>query len=971
MVKPMRTGQRWLGWAAAWGWLAMALGADSAVPAELQEFQVQAGFRVELVAAEPLVFDPVAIAFDGDGRLFVAEHRDFPGLDASPPYLGRIRLLTDTDGDGRMDVSHDFVDSIPAPSALYCWSNGVVVAAGNQIVLCQDTNRDGRADLQQVLYTGPKLTATRTLGGMAIRGWAWGWDNRLHAGARGLSLRLLGSSSEDPLSAGLDDYDLVFDPVTGAVAVEATAGSSAVAFDAAGRKLVARPNQPLAEAMWRAVHVDLPGPFVLPPAALDLTGPLSAWPLVTPDRHTTNRARSATQQRVRWFSEVTAITVYNASLFPPAFSNDVFVADARAGVVRRFKLAESATPERSVLGPPDSMGSFLSSTNPWFRPVHLSVGPEGALYVVDLHREFLEPLEALPFDQQEKARHRHGADRGRIYRVVPLQFRQPAAPQLENAPLLEVLRNLADPNPWRRETALRLICQRRDRSAIPLLSNMVATARSPRARQHALDALGGLNGLHPAILSRALQDTNPAVRLQAVRWMGIMAETGARIPDGLWVVLRRLSADPSPLLRYELALTLGRYQASQREIALLEIVRRQPDSPYTRAAVLLGLARDPGDSAALATLDPVLTQTAGGRLFLRELAGLIGLLHHRPGIQQILASVQRLQDAELGLMLLAGLQEGLRVHGDTLARYTDWSVFDAAWQRALLAADDRGLPPATRVEATRLLSALPYATTRDVLLSRLFAGEPAELQRASLLTLASYQGTDAVGAIVERWPNLASPAQSTALRVLMARPENALALLTALEQGRLPRSALGPWEIEGLRRYPAATVAAAAQKLLGPPVSANAADRTSEWMTNLPPTGLPERGRLIFQQRCAQCHRFQRMGSSLGPDLEAVVTKGRKTLLTQILDPNRTLSSRAELRWIETRDQGFLLGLVLEENPAGLWIFTSDGQTMALPRATVRSLSSLQRSAMPEGLQTGLTFSQMADLLEYLVRPRN
>jgi putative heme-binding domain-containing protein len=109
----------------------------------------------------------------------------------------------------------------------------------------------------------------------------------------------------------------------------------------------------------------------------------------------------------------------------------------------------------------------------------------------------------------------------------------------------------------------------------------------------------------------------------------------------------------------------------------------------------------------------------------------------------------------------------------------------------------------------------------------------------------------------------------------------------------------------------------------------------------------------------------------LGPDLEAVVTKGRETLLTQILHPNRTLSSRAELRWVETRDQGLLLGPVLEEHPAGLWILTSDGQTLPLPRAVVRSLSPLQRSSMPEGLQIGLTFSQMADLLEFLTRPGN
>lgn len=953
----------------AWGWATTAAAAPETSPSA-GELRVAPGFRVELVAAEPLVFDPVAMAFDGDGRLFVAEHRDFPGMDAAPPRLGRIRLLTDTDGDGRMDVSHDFAENLAAPSAVFCWSNGVLVAAANQILLCQDTNRDGRADVQEVLYTGPDVSPQRAFGGMAIRGWAWGWDHRLHAGARGLGLQLLPPPAEDPLSAGLNDHDLVFDPRTGMAAVESTHGSVAVAFDAAGRKLIARPDLPVAEVMWRAFHVDLAGPWVPPPAALELTGPLSAWPLSSGRDHATNRVQPTPSRTLRWFSQITSLTVYRAPLFPPQYSNDVFVADARAGVVRRFKLADAA-PERTVLRAPDPAGEFLSSTHPWFRPVQLTVGPEGALYVVDLHREFVDLPEALPPDQQEPARLRRGADRGRIYRIVPVKFQQPSPPRLEHAPLLEVLRTLAHPNPWHRETALRLICQRQDPAAVPLLSNMVATARSPLARQHALDALGGLNALHPAILSRALQDTNAAVRLQAVRWMGTLAETGARIPDGLWVVLRRLSADPSPLVRYELALTLNRYQAPQREIALLEVLRRQPDSPYTRAAVLVGLSRDPGDSLALAMLDPTLTRSPGGRLFLRELARLTGLLEHGPGIQNILTAVQRLPDAELGLSLMTGLQEGLRMRGDTVARFAEWEPFETAWQKTLLAVEDRSLPLPTRVEAARLLSALPYLTTRDVLLPRLMASEPPELQQAALLTLGSYAGTDAVATLVERWPNLAPAARATALRVLMARPETALALLGAIDQGRLPHHILGPWEVEGLRRYPAAQVAEAAQKLLGPPGSTNRTEQVSGWLTNLPPAGVAERGRALFQQRCARCHRFQGMGSAFGPDLEASLPRGRQALLVRILDPNRSISPRAELRWIETREQGFLLGTVLDENPAGLWVLTSDGETLALPRATVRSLSPLGRSAMPEGLESGLTASQMADLLEFLVEPRN
>lgn len=933
------------------------------------EFQIARGFQIQLVAAEPLVFDPVAVAFDGNGRMFVAEHREFPEDDASPPYAGRIRLLTDTDGDGVMDLSHDFAEEIPAPSALFCWKNGVLVAAGHQILFLQDTNRDGRADLQQVVYGGPSPRRERSFGGLVIRSWAWGWDQRLHAAARALGLSLLLPPVEDPLSAGLDEHDLVFDPQTGLVAVDSGHGSSAVAFDALGVKLVSQPARPLLQQMWRASHVDLAAGYVLPPALYDLIGPLSAQALSSGGRP--HPATGAQQRRGRataaWFSEVSAMTVYRGTLFPAEYQNDIFVADARAGVVRRYKLSGEG-PERMAFRPAGDKTEFLTSTNAWFRPVHLTVGPEGALYVVDLHREFVDRAEELPARLQEQARLRRGADRGRIYRVVPEGFRPPAPPRLEEADLVEILRLLAHSNAWHRETAARMICQREDRAAaILLLSNMVVVARSPLARQTAFDVLGGLRALNPALVSRALQDTNPAVRLQAVRWLGVLAEPGARLPESLWPPLRRLAVDPSPWIRYELALLLARYEASQREIALVEIARRSPDSPYTRAAVLLALARNPGDSMTLGLLDPVLTRHPAGRLFLQELARLSGRLEHAPGIQQILAYAQRSEDAELALSLMASLHEGLRERGDTLARHAEHAVFQPAWTRALLAADDRGLPLPVRLEAVRLLSALPYLEAREVLAARLFTPEPAPLQIAALYALAGYEGTEAARLAVQAWPGLAPPVRSAAWKVWLARSESALVLLDAFEQGRLPATLVPPSERDWLRRYPAATVAARAQKWTDVATDPNRVERQQLLLTHPPTGGLASRGRTVFELRCAGCHRFQSAGTALGPDLEAASMRGRTFVLRRILQPNQHLSTRAELRWVETSNREFLLGTVLSENPAGLWLWTVHGETLALPRNQLRSIIPLGRSIMPEGLESGLTPEQLADLLAFLV----
>ncbi|MCS7091379.1 MAG: HEAT repeat domain-containing protein [Verrucomicrobiota bacterium] len=933
-----------------------------------QEFRVSPGFQVQLVAAEPLVYDPVAITFDANGRLFVAEHRDFPEADTAPPHLGRIRLLTDTDGDGRMDVSHDFAEGLAAPSALYCWRDGILVAASHQIIFCQDTNRDGRSDLQQVVYTAPTARFRRSFGSMTIRSWAWGWDQRLHAAARPLGLQLLPATTEDPLSAGLDEHDLAFDPRNGWAAVESSFGSSAVAFDRTGCKLVAQPQRPLLQEMWRASHVDLAANYVLPPALYDLAGPLAGQALQVPSRNSTVMpSRRPRPRSPVWFSEVTALTVYGGALFPREYHNDVFVADARAGVIRRYKLLGDG-PERSAMPVTTNQGEFLSGTHPWFRPVHLTLGPDGALYVVDLHREFVEPLDQLPTELHDRARLRRGFDRGRIYRIVPTGYRPTPPPRLEEAPVVEVMRALAHSNAWHRETAARLLCQREESAPlIPLLSNMLMVARSPLARQGALNVLGGLRALNPTILSRALQDTNEGVRLQAVRWLGVAAEPGSRLPESLWRPLRRLSADPSPWVRYELALLLTRYDAPQREIALVEVLRRLPESPYTRAAVLLALARNPGDAMALATLDLRLTRSAGGKAFLFELATLIGRLQYEPAIQQTLTFVQQTDDLELGLGLLAALQDGLRERGDNLARHIAEPVFRPIWERALLAADNRSLPVPVRMQAVRFLSAAPFLMSREVLAARLLPAEPPPLQSAALLALHCYEGSEAASLAVQYWPTLAPEARATAWRLWLARPESALALCDALEHGRLPLGAFPAWELNRLRQYPSLTVTTRAQKILGNLLGTNQTPRTWIELTNVPALGIPQRGRVLFEQRCSACHRFQGLGSAFGPDLEAAAMRGRVHLLERILNPDQERSKRAELRWIETQNSEYWLGAVVAENPAGIWFRSVDGQTLPIVRAQLRSISSLNRSIMPEGLLTGLTIQQVADLLAFVL----
>src|ERR1051325_763418 len=220
--------------------LLMLLGAEPAVdpkdlprfpavePAEaIKTFTVKEGFRIELAAAEPLVMDPVAMAFDEDGRLFVVEMRDYS--ERRDEKLGRIRMLTDTDGDGRFDKATVYADNLPWPTAVICWKGGIFVGATPSIFYFKDTNGDGVADEQTVVFAGFGSTTERLNVQQLFNSFTWGLDNRIHgaSGGNGGLVSLLGGVK------GVDvrGKDFSFDPRTLQFRVESGGGQYGLSFD--------------------------------------------------------------------------------------------------------------------------------------------------------------------------------------------------------------------------------------------------------------------------------------------------------------------------------------------------------------------------------------------------------------------------------------------------------------------------------------------------------------------------------------------------------------------------------------------------------------------------------------------------------------------------------------------------------------------------------------------------------------------
>jgi putative membrane-bound dehydrogenase-like protein len=937
--------------------------ADTNAPAG---FQLKHGFRLELVAAEPLVFDPVALAFDGDGRLFVAEDRDFPGPGTDLPRTGRVRLLEDTDGDGRFDASRDFAEDLPSPSALICWDSGVIVATGAQILHLMDTNGDGRADERKVLFAGPTNTAALADAPLPVRSFVWGLDNRVHAAAGGLPASL----AVDPPNTLLPGHDFAFDSRSDAVEVESSFGSTGLSFDSRGRKFACAETHPLRQVMWAARHAAQTNGFVMPSPMADLCGPASATPIfplrtvALPSSLATPRAE--VRPTTEFFTAASSVLVYRGNVFPPAYHEDVFVADARANLIHRFKLRADGL-QAFAERPADDRGSeFLATTNTWFRPMQLAAGPEGAIYVVDLHREFVDAPARLPEAQADAAARRRGNDRGRIYRIVPDNFKPPAPPRLEKAKTLDLLMNLAHLNGWHRDTAARLLCERQDRTAVPLLSNMVKVAKSPLARLHALGVLDGLGALQESHVLPGLKDADDRVRQHAVRLAGKMTRDGASLSDALWSALRPLAADATVHVRYEWALALRAATHAQSDLALLEILRRDLGSSWTRAAVLNALASGVGDSFRLLLNDARVRNTPAGREFLRELAALVGTRNDPREVGQVLAAVDTLEDAELGFAMLHHLDEGLRRVGSGLTSADPDNTLRIAYQRAMTVADDSGLGDASRAEATRLLAAVPFDEVSELLFALISPVEREGIQLAAVETLARIRDARVGAGLVQRWGGMSGRVRAATLEALLAHPENTRALLDAVQDGRVRRDDLSPAQILFLRSHPDGALAQRAGGLFAAPASGDRAEAVKRLLPALQLRGQATRGRQVFLSRCAECHRFRGEGHGLGPDLETTTGLGKEWMLRRFVNPNGIIAPRALIRVVKTRHLGSLLGTIENETPAGISLRRLDGELLALPRSALGTVTSLGISAMPEGLETGLAPQSVADLLEYL-----
>jgi len=942
-------------------------------------FQVKQGFRLELVASEPLVNSPVTMAFDENSRLYVVEMIDYSERRDETPHAGRIRLLEDTDGDGKFDQSTVFADNLPWPTAVICYGGGIFVGATPDIIWLKDTTGDGKADERKVVFTGFGSGASRLNVQALINSFNWGLDNRIHGATGPIGGNAVKSTATNAGPAlDLRGRDFGFDPRSMRMQAEAGGGQYGLSFDSFGRKFVCSNSDHLQMLLFdlryagRNPAFAMPSPRVSiaadgPAAEVFRLSPDEPWRIVRTRWRISGVVPGAVEGGGRvsgYFTGATGATIYRGSAYGPEFLDNAFIGDAGGNLVHRKVLSPNGV-ALTARRPADEQGiEFLASRDTWFRPVHFQNAPDGCLYIADMYREVIEHPWSIPEAIKQHIDLNSGNNRGRIWRLVPDNFQQPRLTKLGKATLPQLVANLDSPNGWTRDTAARLLYERQDRRAGGELETRLVRTKSAHARIHALYALQGLLLLDAKHLLPALGDADEHVREHAVRLsesIVLGSKGGGQLAERLLAMAGR---EISPRVRYQLAFTLGDVRSPARPKALADLIRHDSDSAWMRAAVLSSLADGAGEVFAALVRDVRFRAQPGSEEFLRQLAEMIGARNNYAEAKPLLEFAARPDPAAPVATWVRALGDGAVRAGTTLAALDRLSHLKGVFAAAAQTVGNAQAADLARVQAAQLLALTSYTESGARLIPLLDA--PAEpLKLAAIASLARFPAPEVGGELVKRWASFSPRARTDALAALTTRPDRALTLLKAVESGGVKPADLPAASVKALQASKDKSVAALAAKVFPP--APKPADVLKSFQPALDLRGDAARGKAVFLERCASCHRAGTDGFALGPDFVTVKTAGKEKLLSSIIAPNAEIAPQFIAFQVDTKDGESYTALIGNETPSDVTLRMASGQNLTVPRVKVKGMKSSGQSLMPENLTAGLTPQAMADLMEFVL----
>src|SRR5439155_8612533 len=549
----------------------------------------------------------------------------------------------------------------------------------------------------------------------------------------------------------------------------------------------------------------------------------------------------------------------------------------------------------------------------------------------DMSRWVIEHPNWIRKDLVKRVDVRAGADKGRIYRIYPSDKKPRPIPHLDKLDTAGLVAAFDSPNGWQRDTAQRLLVQRKDEAAIPLLEKEASESKRAVCRLHALCTLDGLGALRPDTLIDALSDPHPGVRKHAVR----LSEAHLPRPSKLDSFLAMSAGDGDAQVRLQIAYTLGSSRDANIRYALADLML--DDAPLIRAAAVSSLTKKNVDNVATALFDETSPDPLPAPLVEQVLRSATGFATDQAtaAILKQVAAADAAKHSAWQFAVLAGWLDALDQSNQSLPKLAERHPaltaavrsLNPVFERARATVGNRKSPSEEKLLAIRLLGRGLTGQEKDLttLTELLTPQTPSDLQAAAVNSLGHFRGEKVPDTLLRGWKGYGPALRTQVLDVLSRREEWLSAVFQALE-----RKQILPMEIDTPRRqrfleHKSDKVRLRAAKLFADLVSPDRQKVVESYKSALLLNGDISRGKQVFTKTCSACHRVAGIGQQVGPDLAMTRDKEPDWFLTAIFDPNQAVDAKYVNYQAVTKNGLTFTGVLTNESGNSITLVSAEG----------------------------------------------
>ncbi len=940
----------------------------------IAKMKVPPGFRVECFASEPQIVNPVAMAIDEKGRVWVTESFEYPRRDAGPGR-DRIKVLEDTNGDGVADKITIFAEGLNIPSGIAVGHGGVWVANSPDLLFLQDTDGDGVADKKEVVVTGFGRDDTHELPNSLT----WGPDGWLY-GLNGVFNPSLIKQNGKEFAFTCALFRIHPKTREFQVFCEGTSNPWGVAINQNGSFFI---SACVIDHLWHLVETAYyhrqGGPY-----------PPFTWQLNSIVKHKHQKAAYC------------GITWFDSPAYPEKYREKLYMGNIHGGCLNCDRLEKRNSTYFGNLEP-----DFLTANDQWFMPVVQKTGPDGCLWVLDWYDRY--------HCYQDANRDPKGIDRlrGRLYRVV-YEGNKPAKPfDLTAKTDGELVELLGDANVFFRETAQRLLTERLlGQKAGPNLTGELAKVAisqdKPRnLRLHAFWTLGSAGPLEPPLAAALAGDPDATFRAWVLRFLGNAGQGGAVVQE----ILTKLTNDSSADVLLQAAIAAKKIEGVDPIPVWHKILAKAGNDPVIPSVIWqnlhprlpkeagpwLELAGGPsednrGAGQILARLsDKLLSQSPFHPESIEKLLAILTRQKQEAGLRQFLGimalrletqEIQGGQKTELKKRLLETLmhlaqQKDHAIEIQHLATI-NLALFGEAFglKNALAIYEEVKNPENQRRRALQALLRQDPSQARNLVIERL--SDPqlgnAAVRARFLLDLGILDQNGLADELVGLWPKLDGEIQARMIDLLSGKPAWAKTLLAQVEAKTIPSSSLNANSVRKILAFKNKDLTEKVGKVWGSlredrnPEREKTVRQMTDYLRKTP--GDARSGLLHFQKICAQCHKIYGQGQDVGPEITSNGRASFEQLVSNVFDPSLVIGAGYQATTVATNKGKIYTGLLMENSAERVVLKVQGGTLETIPRSDLDEMKTSSQSLMPEGMEKQLTPKEWADLFAYLCLDR-